>query len=463
LHHRDGILVVSCYELGHQPIAAASVLGFLERARFTPRALDLAVTALGDDVVAPLRLVLISTPMHTALRVGVDAAARIRRRCPEAHICFFGHYAALNADYLLSELADSVVGGECEETLVELAEALFDDRPACDVAGLHLRERPASPPLKRLDFAPLSRGLLPSLKHYASLEADGTTRIAAAVESSRGCLHRCRHCPIPPVYESRFFVVPRSIVLDDIAALVESGARHITFADPDFFNGPGHAVAVVREMHERFPELTFDATIKVEHLLKHGRHLAELAACGCLFVVSAVESLSEEVLEQLAKGHTRDDVFSALAIVREAGIALRPSLVAFTPWTTLEDYLELLDWVARDNLIDHLEPVQFSIRLLVPPGSPLVELQAMRPHLGALEHDRLSYRWTHPDPRMDRLQHDVAALVQQAARTDEAATVTFEGIRAAARAAAGHRPESLPAIPVGAHVRPPRLTEPWFC
>ena len=92
---------------------------------------------------------------------------------------------------------------------------------------------------------------------------------AAYVEASRGCLHVCRHCPVVPVYGGRFFVVPADVVLADIRAQVAAGARHVTFGDPDFLNGPGHALDVARRLHAEWPSLTFDFTAKVEHLLKH--------------------------------------------------------------------------------------------------------------------------------------------------------------------------------------------------
>jgi radical SAM superfamily enzyme YgiQ (UPF0313 family) len=198
------ILIVSCYELGHQPLAAASALGFLERAGYQPVAVDLAVEGLETleqrDRWRQVRLVAISVPMHTALHIGVRAARRLRLVAPQAHICFYGLYAILNAEHLLETgLADSVTGGEFEESLVDLAATLDDDSPLEQVAGLWLAERPTRTLLKRLAFPVPSRGSLPELGRYAKLEANGETRLAAAVETSRGCLHLCRHCPIPPV------------------------------------------------------------------------------------------------------------------------------------------------------------------------------------------------------------------------------------------------------------------------
>jgi hypothetical protein len=266
------------------------------------------------------------------------------------------------------------------------------------------------------------------------------------------------------VYGGRFFAVPADVVLADIRQQVRAGATHITFGDPDFLNGPTHALRVTRLLHEEFPGVTFDFTAKIEHLIRHRRHLAGLRELGCLYVVSAAESLSDEVLSHLAKGHTRQDIERALHATREAGIALRPTWVAFTPWTTLDDYLELLDFVDGEALVDHVDPVQYSLRLLLPPGSLLLEHPAMRPHLGPLQQDTLTYQWTHPDPRMDRLQGDVADLVARATEAQEDAAQTFDRVRALAGAAAGQpaRPP-LAARLLPSRARPPRLTESWFC
>jgi radical SAM superfamily enzyme YgiQ (UPF0313 family) len=457
------ILLVSCYELGHQPLGLASPLGFLERAGFTPEVLDIAVERFDRDKAARARFVGISVPMHTALRLAVRVAEEVRRTNPGCHICFYGLYASLNADFLLSHVADSVIGGEFETALVALVEALEDGRAGA-VDGAHRRGQPAGPVLKRLRFPVPSRQGLPGLEKYAHLERDGTRMPVGYVEASRGCLHRCLHCPIPPVYGGRFFVVPTEIVLEDIRRLVRAGASHITFGDPDFLNGPGHSLAIVRAMHQEFPALTFDFTAKVEHILERRVIFPELAALGCVFMVSAVESLSDTVLANLEKGHTRADVLAALEIVRAARIAFRPTWVAFTQWTTLDDYLDVLEFVEAEGLIDHVDPVQYTIRLLVPPGSALLDRPAVRPFLGPLDQASFTYRWTHPDLRMDHLHRAVSLTVEEATRVEEDPAITFFRVRELAETMAGRpRGGSGRRAPMGGRRRPPRLTEPWFC
>jgi len=465
------ILLVSCYELGHQPHGISSPAAFLRRAGFDPAALDLSVEPLDVGTVARARLICVSVPMHTALRLGVRAVAQMREVNPTAHVCFHGLYAALNAAWLLGHGGDSAVGGESEAALVELAEALDAGLPP-DVPGVSLPGRPARPRLERLEFPSPARDLLPSTDRYARLEVAGEHRLTGYVEATRGCRHLCLHCPIPPVYQGRVFAVPVEVVMADVRDQVARGATHVTFGDPDFLNAPTHALRAARALHAEFPSVTFDFTAKIEHVLEHRARFPELVSLGALFMVSAVESLSDTVLANLAKGHTRADVFEALRIVRAAGLPLRPSLVAFTPWTTLDDYLDVLEVVEREDLVDQVDPVQYAIRLLVPPGSLLLAHDAIRPYLGDFDPAAFGYRWTHPDPRMDRLHGAVSARVAQATPSSEDPRATFAAVRSLARRAAGC------SEPIGARAREasagaedaaarrrrvPRLSEPWFC
>src|SRR6185436_2865463 len=326
----------SFYELGHQPLGLAWPLAFLERAGLPARAVDLATDPFPEALAREARFVALSAPMHTALRLGVKAARRVRAVNPAAHLAFHGHYAGLNAEYLLdSGLADSVLAGESEAALAELAAAVLGGRPA---GGR------VEPMRARLDYPVPRRDVLPPLRRYARFESGSGSALAGYVEASRGCKHLCAHCPIVPIYRGRFFAVPVETVMQDVRQQVAAGARHISFGDPDFLNGPAHARRVARALHAEFPELSFDFTAKVEHLLRERALLPELREQGCAFVVSAVESLSDGVLRRLRKGHSAADVAALVEVLDGVGLPLHPTLVAFTPWTTLEDYLEALEF-----------------------------------------------------------------------------------------------------------------------
>lgn len=457
------ILLISCYELGHQPFHLASLHTMLRHVGYASVPVDTSVETLTDEIILNARFVAISVPMHTALRLGQQIAQRVRAINPAAHICFYGLYALLNAPYLLQECIDSAIGGEYEGPLLRLIEALERDESG-SIPGVSTRQASSGPWIEHTPFVVPEREQLPALDRYARLAANGNMVLAGYTEATRGCKHTCLHCPITPIYSGRFFAIPAEVVLADIRAQVGQGARHITFGDPDFWNGPTHALRIARVLHQEFPDVTFDATIKIEHLLKHRHLLPEFKELGCAFIVSAVESLNANVLTHLDKGHTAEDVAEAFALLEHIGIPLRPSLLPFSPWETLESYIDLLAFFAEQHLIEHVDPVHFSIRLLVPPGSALLHAPDSHAWLGELAAAAYTYRWQHPDPRMDALQRDVAALVEEAERRETDPIETFFSIQALALAANGQDmcvSRSIAAY--GPRKVLPHLTESWFC
>src|SRR3954447_6548337 len=391
------VLLVSTYELGHQPLHVASPAAALRTAGHDVRCLDISVEPWDPAAVEWADKVAVSVPMHTAMRLARGAAREVK----DKPVCFYGLYAPVSRDLTIGRLADWVIAGEYEPALL----AWFEDGAG---AGSELD-------LGRHQFDLPARDLLPPLERYAHLALDGEERLVGYVEASHGCVHMCRHCPIPSVYDGRIRIVQADVVLADIEQLVARGARHITFGDPDFLNGRKHSLEVVRRMHERFPELTFDCTVKVEHILEFPQAWPELARAGCLFVVTALESVNDEILARLDKGHTAREAADAIALLREHGIEPRPSFMPFTPWTTLDDVRELLDFVAAHDLVGNVDPVQYTIRLLLPEGSLLLDHPDMQPHLGEYDAGRLSWGWSAADPQVDELQARLAALVEGAA------------------------------------------------
>ena len=442
-------MLISTYELGRQPFGLASPAAWLRRAGWVVECVDAAKDRLEEASLVSANLISVHLPMHTATRLAGPVIQKARRLNPPARICAYGLYAPLNEPWLRSLGVDEVLGGEFEADLAAIARDLS--------AGLETSA--TSDKIPRLHFLVPDRSGLPPLSRYATLRMpDGTRKVVGSTEASRGCKHLCRHCPVVPVYQGQFRVVQPEIVLADIAAQVAAGAGHITFGDPDFFNGPTHAMHIIDAMHAAHPNLSFDVTIKIEHLLQHRNLLPRLAESRCAFVTSAVESLDDRVLAFLDKGHTRTDFFKAVDLCRAAGLTLVPTFVAFHPWLTLEDYCDLLDTIAELDLVDHVAPIQLAIRLLVPDLSRLLELPELRAHLGAFDPATLSYPWVHADPRVDALHRDVTALVGTRLTSDRR-TIVNE-IRTLARERAGlPSPEPV----AGGSSAVPYLNEPWYC
>ncbi len=446
------ILLVSTYDLGHQPFGLASPAAWLRAAGHEVTLADLSRTSLPADAAARAELIGFFLPMHTATRLFSQVAQRVRALNPAAHLCAFGLYAPLNEPFLRHAGVGTIIGGEFEEPLVDLARQLSLAR---DAESTFHRQTLVS--LARQRFLPPDRTGLPPLKAYAQIVLEGgARRVAGYTESTRGCKHLCKHCPVVPVYQGRFRIVQREVVLEDIRRQVAAGTEHVTFGDPDFFNGPGHAIPIVEALHREWPALTYDVTIKIEHLLDHRDLLAVLKTTGCLFITSAAESMDDAVLDKLAKGHTYAGFREALALTRAAGLPLAPTFIPFTPWTTRESYRSFLREIAALDLVEQVAPIQLAIRLLIPEGSLLLELDEIRKLVEPFDARALYYPWQSADGWLDSLQSSMAQAIQQQERRGASRGEIFRAIWEMAGCGSCDAPRvSRAAIPY--------LTEPWYC
>lgn len=434
------VVLISTYDLGRQPFGLASPAAWLRAEGHDVTTADLSREPAPFEAVRHADWIAFHLPMHTATRLAVPQIQAARALNPNAVLCCYGLYAPVNQEMLRGLGVTHVIGGEFERGLADL------------VAGRAFSAEPVS--LERLAFITPDRSTLPVLTKYAGVSWNGERKTVGYVEASRGCKHLCRHCPIVPVYKGKFRIVQQEVVLADVRQQVAAGAQHITFGDPDFLNGPGHALAIVKALHDEFPGLTYDVTIKVEHLLKHYGVLEALRRTGCLFVTSAVESVDDAILARLAKGHTRVDFVKALELTRVVGLTMVPTFVAFTPWTTRDGYLELLRTVRDLDLVGSVAPIQLAIRLLIPAGSKLLELDDVS--TGPFDPAALSYRWTHPDPAIDRLCSELMQLIRVEEKKGASRGEIFGKIWERAFG-------ELPDFHLASRATIPYLTEPWYC
>ncbi len=452
------VVLVSTYELGRQPFGLASPAAWLRATGASVTCFDLSLEHLDDAVIATADLVAFYVPMHTATRIAATMTERVLLLNPDVHLCFYGLYAPVNEQFLRELGAHTILGGEFEAGLVGLAERLG--------AGMDTTAPQPEPiiSLARQQFQVPDRRGLPELRQYAHLTlGNGRTRVVGSTEASRGCKNLCRHCPIVPVYGGRFFIVQPDVVLADIEQQVVAGAQHITFGDPDFFNGPKHAMRVVEELHERFPNVTYDVTIKVEHLLRHQAHLTRLRETGCLFITSAVEAVDDDILEIFDKHHTRQDFIDVVALLREAGIDFNPTFVTFNPWISVTGYRDLLRLISDLDLVQNVSPIQYAIRLLIPAGSRLLELQAVQDLVEEFDPAAMIYPWRHHDPRVDRLHAEILAVVSD--DQDDRAAI-FARVWDLTEQACETPVAQRANLASASHLRLtpiPHLSEPWYC
>jgi radical SAM superfamily enzyme YgiQ (UPF0313 family) len=456
------IVLISTYELGRQPFGLASPAAWLRKRGHCVVTLDLARQSLDEAAVRGAVLIAIYLPMHTATRLAAQLIPQLRKQNPGAHLCCYGLYAPMNVEYLRALGVSTILGGEFEEGLVQLAERVGRNGMGNGTSDVTQPEPLIS--LSRQKFILPDRQGLTSLAKYAHvILPTGEQRVAGYTEASRGCKHLCRHCPIVPVYKGVFRVVDHEVVLEDIRQQVKAGAEHITFGDPDFFNGIGHAMALVKAMHCEFPRLTYDVTVKIEHLLRDKKNLSTLRDTGCLFVTSAVESVDDEVLRRLEKGHTRADFLEVNRVFRKLGLVFHPTFVPFTPWTTLDGYLELLRILRENDLIENVAPIQLAIRLLIPAGSRLLELEEVSRLVAPFDASALVYPWRNADPRVDALCEQVEEIVATNEKHQLPRRAIFERIWKNAREAGGVEAEFAAQPVLVSRAAVPYLNEPWYC
>jgi len=450
-------LLISTYDLGRQPFGLASPAAWLRAAGIEVECVDTSRSPVADEQLRAASLIAFYLPMHTATRLAAPFIDRAHHVNPSARLCAYGLYAPLNADWLRERGITDVLGPEAERDLVAMANT-GSLEPRAPSPGPRAPS-PEPRALPRLQFIQPDRTGLPALRDYASLRMpDGTRRVIGSTDATRGCKHLCRHCPIVPVYNGQFRVVPVDVVLEDVRSQVAAGAQHISFGDPDFLNGPAHARRIVERVSQEFPGLSYDVTIKIEHLLQHSKMIPLLRDTGCLFITSAVEAIDDRVLVHLRKGHTRSDFVEAAGLCRQGGVTLVPTFVPFTPWTSLSGYVELLDLLEALDLVEHVAPIQLAIRLLVTSGSPLLDLPDIREVVAPFDPASLTWPWRHRDPRVDALQTEVMRLVM--ASSAQARTGMFGAISDVARQHAG-APSSERTVTPGSTV--PYVSEPWYC
>ena len=450
------IVLISTYSLGQMPHGLVTTAAWLNRAGFTVHTLDLAVDSLNEEAVLQAGIIGFYVPMHTATRLALKVLHKVRQLKPEVPIFFFGLYAPLHQNLLQERGVQAAFGGEFEEEIVHFCQKVWG-KPA---SQLPFQARIS---LERLPQPLPHRHTLPALSRYATLLQEGhPPRMVGYVLTTRGCKHKCRHCPVVPVYQGKFRVIPREVVLKDIETLVHMGATHITFGDPDFLNGPGHVLPIVRELHTRFPHVTYDATIKIEHLLRYQKLLPELKATGCVLITSAVESVDDQVLQKLDKGHTRADFYQATKLLQTIGIALQPTFIPFHPWTTIESYQELLSVIAELGLVLSVPPVQLAIRLLIPPGSLLLANGHVQRFITGYNAEKLTFEWQNPNPRVEMLFEEVMALVSQRSTCQSKRISIFQEIWDLTNRFAD-TPRPFPADMPLPEEPPPYLSENWYC
>ena len=302
------------------------------------------------------------------------------------------------------------------------------------------------------------RTILPSITDYSHIVDGSNNLIAGSVETTYGCKHECTHCPVPIEFKGMFKTFGTEKIITDVTNQVEEGAKHISFNDPDFFNGPKHALKILQLLNEKHPSITYDSTIKVEHILKYPDYFQELKNLNMLFVISAFETTNDHVLNILQKNHSFNDLNKAVELSLENNIDIRPTWMPFSPWTEQNDLISIIKLIENYKLRETVDPIQLTIKLLVPKNSLILKKPEMKEYLLDYDPASFSYAWQYKFPNIDNIQNELFTYVLQHESENE--YTQYLGL---VDILESHTNETLLNSEKYSQRIVPKLSETWFC
>ena len=302
------------------------------------------------------------------------------------------------------------------------------------------------------------RTILPSITDYSHIVDGSNNLIAGSVETTYGCKHECTHCPVPIEFKGMFKTFGTEKIITDVTNQVEEGAKHISFNDPDFFNGPKHALKILQLLNEKHPSITYDSTIKVEHILKYPDYFQELKNLNMLFVISAFETTNDHVLNILQKNHSFNDLNKAVELSLENKIDIRPTWMPFSPWTEQNDLISIIKLIENYKLRETVDPIQLTIKLLVPKNSLILKRPEMKEYLLDYDPASFSYAWQYKFPNIDNIQNELFTYVLQHESENE--YTQYLGL---VDILESHTNETLLNSEKYSQRIVPKLSETWFC
>lgn len=295
------------------------------------------------------------TAMTPTISSALTVARHVRRVCPEVFMMLGGVHATLMPTEVKSAAPeiDAIVCGEGDNAIVEIAR----NRKK----GIWLCEN-------RLDMDSLpflAYHLLPISK-YRPHPPHGRALPFLPMLTSRGCSYHCSYCS-KAVFGSRFRAQSPSRVLDEVVYYIyRHGVREIAFYDDVFTLDKKRAYAICEEMLRRNVKLCWTCETRVN--LVDADLLGQMKKAGCYSVSYGIESASQDVLDVIDKGITKEQCEYAVALTRQAGIQTVGYFMLGSPNETPRTIRQTIDFAKRLRL----DYAQFSVTTPFP-GTKLWE------------------------------------------------------------------------------------------
>lgn len=389
------ILLISTDEVGFQPLGLACAKPYLSSLAEV-ELVDISV--MQEPTCDNYDLIAFSIPTFGAIEQSIQLMTKFRNNGYSKPLICYNQYATVQPESFLLDDNCFIVMGEYETVLEELVNAYLEKKSlnAIDFVYSQENKNPLKN-LKRTKFLTPDRTSLPKLSNYAYKNG----KLVGNIETMRGCAHGCTYCSVFAAYQKRVVKIPDEIILKDIDYVVQKGAEHITFIDADFFSTGKKGVRLIKQMHQKYPKLTFDITLRLDDVVRYREFFPALKKYGCIEITSAFEFPSDVVLKEFDKRITLQDMDEGLAILREVQIPIVPTFISYNPWANAEDMIEFGQYLNNTGLMSDIDDMQLKTRLLLYKGSPLLENKTIQKL--ALMDKGYHYEWKHIDQEVDQM------------------------------------------------------------
>jgi len=334
------------------PLGIAYVAATLEKAGNKVEIIDSSALKLNVDET--VKMVIDNgfefvgiTVMTPTLGSAVEVARGIKEKNKSIFIFMGGaHVTALPVKTLenFPEI-DVVVIGEGEVTtpiLIENKEKLKD------VLGIAYRKNgkivvtPSRPIIKNLDDLPLPAYHLLPINKYRPYPPHGKKLPYMAIMTSRGCPFRCTFCS-KPVHGKLYRAKSPKAIIKEIKYIKENyKIKEILFYDDSFTLDRQRIIELCDEMIKNKINIPWSCETRVNLVDKE--LLSKMKDAGCYIISYGVESGNQEILNNIKKDITLEQIKNAFKLTREAGIAIVSYFMLGCPGETKQTMKQTIEF-----------------------------------------------------------------------------------------------------------------------
>jgi len=360
------------------PIGLALIAAIMEKSGYAVKLLDANALQLKPEAIAAAVTdadVVGITSMTPTIGTALDIARQIKQKSPNLKIVLGGaHVTLLPEDTLASSNdIDIIVRGEGDNTIIDLLQALENNKALDKVAGITHRQdgkiihTPERKDNVDMDSLPYPAFYLLPWRKYQPHPPHGMAMPFGAMVTSRGCPYRCAYCS-KPVFGSRFRAQSPTRVVEEMAYLQEKfGVKEIAFYDDSFTLDQKRVHAIVDLIISRKLKIAWTCETRVNLVDKE--LLKRMKKAGCYAIAYGIESASSEIVKTLQKDITLKQVEDAIRATREAGIQVIGYFMLGSPGETPQTIQQTIDF-AKKLKVDF---AQFSVTTPFP-GTELYDI-----------------------------------------------------------------------------------------